>query len=302
MKTAITGATGFIGKRLVQALIADGGFEVVALTRDASRARSRLPDGVEVVEWDSTQVPAPGVLDGVEAAVNLAGESIAEGRWTSAKKQAIVDSRVNTTRHLIQGMEALEPRPRVLVNGSAIGYYGYGEEEVDESSPPGSDFLAEVCKKWETEAQRASELGIRTVLLRIGIALGKGGGALQKMLTPFKLGAGGPLGSGRQWMSWVHVDDLTGIIVHALRDDGIAGPLNGTAPNPVRNKQFGKTLGRVLHRPAFMPTPGFALRALIGEFAEVLLNGQCVAPRKTIESGYVFKYPDLEGALREILG
>ena len=238
----------------------------------------------------------------MEAVFHLAGESVAEGRWTAAQKARIRDSRVVGTRNLVQGIAQVSDRPRVLVSASAVGYYGdRGEEELTESASPGRDFLADVCVAWEKEALAAEKLGVRVVTERTGIVLGAGGGALAKMLTPFKLGAGGPLGNGRQWMPWVHVSDLARLYLHAAEHESIRGPMNAVAPHPVRNSEFTKALGRQLRRPAFMPAPYLGLRLLFGEFAQVLFASQRVVPQVALDTGFTFQYPDIAAALKEIL-
>ena len=232
---------------------------------------------------------------------HLAGESVAEGRWTAAQKVRIRESRVIGTRNLVAGIARAEPRPRVLVSASAVGYYGdRGEEELTEASPPGDDFLADVCIAWEREARVAEQHGVRVVLARTGIVLGQGG-ALAKMLTPFKLGAGGPLGNGRQWMPWIHVADLARLYLHAADTTSIQGPMNAVGPDPVRNSEFTKALGRALHRPAFMPAPYLGLRLVFGEFAKVLFASQRVIPQVAIDTGFHFEYPQIAAALAEIL-
>ena len=234
--------------------------------------------------------------------MHLAGESVAEGRWTTAQKARIRDSRVIGTRNLVQGIGQATHKPRVLVSASAVGYYGdRGDEELTESAPPADDFLAQVCIEWEREALAAEAMGVRVALARTGIVLGAGGGSLAKMLTPFKLGAGGPLGSGRQWMPWIHVADLARLYLHAADTASITGPMNAVAPNPVHNSEFTKLLARQLHRPAFMPAPYLGLRLVFGEFAQVLFASQRVIPKVALDTGFVFQYPELAGALREIL-
>jgi uncharacterized protein (TIGR01777 family) len=304
MRIAITGATGFIGLRLCAAL-AERGDELVVLSRDPDRARGRLPGVAEAVAWNPTEQaggPKAPPLRGVHAVVNLAGESIGR-RWNGAKKQAIRDTRVRGTRHLVAAMKEAGTLPGVWINASAVGYYGdRGEEELTEESSAGEDFLAEVCQAWEAEAQQAAEQGWRVVCLRSGIVLGPGGGALQQMLPSFRRGLGGPMGHGRQWMSWIHRDDLIGLLIDALDRDTWTGPVNAVAPEPIRNYDFARTLGRVLRRPAFLPAPRFALRLLLGEFADLgLLASQRVLPTKAQAAGFTFQYPDLEAALREIL-
>jgi uncharacterized protein (TIGR01777 family) len=234
---------------------------------------------------------------------NLAGDPVASGRWTAAKKARIRDSRVLGTRNLVAALAKLEQRPRVLVSASAVGYYGdRGDETLDEQSPPGSDFLAEVCAAWEREAAVARELGIRVVPIRIGVVLGRGGGALAKMLLPFRLGVGSPLGSGNQYMPWIHLDDLVDLMLFAADRETVVGPLNGTAPHPATNRQFTYALGRAVGRPTFLPAvPGVALKLLAGEFAEVLLASQRAMPQAALAAGYAFRYPALEAALQAIL-
>jgi len=299
MKALVTGATGFVGPRLLRLLD-----RPVVLSRDADRARATIGHLVDrVVRWDPMQgPPPPEAFAGVDAVLHLAGESVAEGRWTAAQKARIRDSRVVGTRNLVQGIAQAAQKPAVLVSASAVGYYGNrGDEELTESATPGDDFLAQVCIDWEREALAAEKSGVRVVTARTGIVLGAGGGALGKMLFPFKLGAGGPLGNGRQWMPWIHVADLARLYVHAADTAAVRGAMNAVAPNPVRNSEFTKALARQLHRPAFMPAPYFGLRLAFGEFAQVLFASQRVIPRVALESGFVFQYPEIAGALREIL-
>ncbi len=301
MRVLVTGATGFVGRRLCGVLNAEG-HQVVALSRNPESARRKIPTLERVHGWDPETGPPPlEAFVAVAGVVNLAGESVA-GRWTESKRQAIRNSRVVGTRHLVRGIAAASTTPRVLVSASAIGFYGdRSEEELTEDSAPGQDFLAQTCQDWEREALRAREYGVRVVNPRIGIVLGPEGGALEAMLLPFKLGAGGPLGSGRQWWSWVHRDDLARLIVFAL-DSNCQGPLNATAPHPIRQKDFAKVLGKVLHRPAFMPAPAVALKIVLGGFSTELLSSKRVLPRKTQNDGFRFQFPELETALREALG
>ena len=299
MQALVTGATGFVGPRLLRMLD-----RPVVLTRDPERARATIGHlAGRIVGWDSRQGPPPAsALEGIDTVFHLAGESVAEGRWTPAQKQRIRDSRVIGTRHLVQGIRQASARPAVLVSASAVGYYGNrGDDELTESAVAGRDFLAEVCVAWEEEALTAREMGVRVVTARTGIVLGAGGGALGKMLLPFKLGAGGPLGSGKQWMPWIHVTDLARLYYHAAATAPIDGPMNAVAPNPVRNSEFTRALARQLHRPAFLPAPYFGLRLVFGEFAEVLFASQRVIPRVALESGFTFQYPDITAALREII-
>ena len=300
MKALVTGATGFVGPRLLRLLD-----RPVVLSRNPSRARTAIgPVAGQIVQWDPLQgPPPPQAFEGVDVVLHLAGESVAEGRWTAAQKAKIRDSRVIGTRHLVQGIAQAAIKPKTLVSASAVGYYGdRGEEELTEAAAPADDFLADVCVAWEREALAAEQHGMRGVTARTGRALGAGGGALAKMLTPFKLGCGGPLGNGRQWMPWIHVADLARLYLHAAETESIRGAMNAVAPHPVRNSEFTKALARQLHRPAFMPAPYFGLRLLFGEFAKVLFASQRVIPQVALDTGFVFQYPEIAAALREILG
>ncbi|MFM7206946.1 MAG: TIGR01777 family oxidoreductase [Planctomycetaceae bacterium] len=299
MKALVTGGTGMVGRRLLTLL--DG---PTVLSRDAERASRSLGRAAgRVVGWDPLAGPAPAeAFEGVDAVIHLAGESVAERRWSAAQKARIRDSRVIGTRNLVEGIRRAGSKPAVLVSASAVGYYGNrGDEELTEAASPGHDFLADVCIAWEREAAAAEALGVRVVTARTGVVLGAGGGALAKMLTPFKLGAGGPLGNGRQWMPWIHVDDLARLYVHAAGHASIRGPMNSVAPHPVRNAEFTKALGRQLRRPAFMPAPYIGLRLLFGEFAQVLFDSQRVIPAVALETGFAFQYPEIADALRQIL-
>jgi uncharacterized protein (TIGR01777 family) len=303
MRVLLTGGSGFIGRHLSE-ILRRRGDDVTVLTRNAAKTGAGMTVS-RVAVWDPLSGPAPlEQISSEDAVVNLLGESIAGGRWSARRKQRIRESRIVGTRNLVEGIARSARRPKVLVSGSAIGYYGpRGDEEIDESASAGGDFLSEVSRAWEDEARRAESLGVRVVLLRTGIVLGAKGGALASMLTPFKLGLGGPIGTGSQWMSWIHLDDLCGLIVHALQEPSLSGPLNGTAPFPVRQREFAKTLGAVLNRPAFLPVPALALRILLGEMAgPLLLSGQKVMPNAAQRTGYRFKHPTLEDALRSLLG
>jgi uncharacterized protein (TIGR01777 family) len=302
MKILVTGATGYIGSHLCHTL-REAGHSLIGLSRDPILAQRHLPVLQQVFSWDPLRVlPPPEALEGIDAVIHLAGERVA-GRWTAAKKRAIRDSRILSTRHLVETLKHLnEDRPKALISASAIGYYGHrGEESLTEDSSPGSDFLANVCRAWEEEASRAQDLGLRVVRLRTGIVLGPGGGALQAMLPLFKFGLGGPLGSGRQWWSWVHREDVVGLIIHALEKE-VSGPLNATVPQPVRQKEFAQTLGRLLRRPAVLPTPSLALKVALGGFSSELLSSKRVISQKAQEAGYRFRSPELEPALRDALG
>jgi uncharacterized protein (TIGR01777 family) len=308
MRVVITGATGLIGSRLVVVLKGRGDTPV-ALSRNPERARERL--GIEAVGWDPLSGPAPEqALSEADAVVNLAGEQVAQ-RWTAEAKERIRSSRVIGTRNLIEGIQAAWPRPRALVSSSAAGYYGdRGAEELVETAPPGTDFLASVSTEWEAAAQKASELGMRVVRIRTGVVLDRGGGALQRLLPPFRAGLGGPVGSGRQYMPWVHIEDVVGIMIAAV--DGTSGPgggpamwsgaVNASGPTPMTNREFSRTLGRVLRRPAVIPVPPFGLKAIFGEMASVLTSSQRMIPARALELGYEFRYPKLEEALRAAIG
>ena len=301
MKVLILGGTGFVGQRLQQVLTESGHLPALVSRRPAE-ARSRFP-GVEVLEASPTDPDAlASVVEGFDGVVNLAGEPIA-ARWTGPHKEAIRRSRVETTRAVVAAIRSVEARPRVLVNGSAIGFYGPSDgAPLDESEPAPTqpDFLSEVCQAWE-EAASAGDDSTRVVRLRIGLVLGKGGGALQKMLPPFRMFVGGPIGRGDQWMSWIHIDDLCGLIVHALTREEVSGPVNGTAPEAVTNLEFSQALGRALDRPCWLPAPPFALRLVLGEMADLLTTGQNVVPRRALDAGYEFQFPQLDRALRDVL-
>jgi uncharacterized protein len=305
MKVAVTGATGFVGSRLVEKLQAQGN-QVLILTRNAERARRVFPSSafpnLEIVTYAPTEYGAwEQSLSGCDRVVNLAGESIAEGRWTPERKQAIIDSRKLGTQRLVAAIAIANPKPSVLVNASAVGYYGTSETATfEETSSSGSDFLAQVCQAWEAEAQKVKDAGVRLVIIRTGIVLGMGG-ALAKMLPPFQLFAGGPIGSGRQWFSWIHREDLVNLILQALNSPEMEGVFNGTAPNPVRMAEFCQTLGQVLNRPSWLPVPDLALELLLGDGAKVVLEGQQVLPKRTVASGFKFQYPHLKPALESIL-
>ena len=300
MRVAVTGATGLIGTALVQRLQARGD-EVTVLTRDEESAVRELP-GAVVYGWlRPSREPAPSdAFAGRDAVVHLAGEPIAQ-RWTEDARRRIRASRELGTRNLVEGLRAAaEPRPRVLVSQSAVGIYGsHGDEPVDESTPPATgDFLADVVVAWEAEARRAEELGMRVTLTRTGVVLAYAGGALETMLPPFKFGVGGPVAGGKQYVPWVHLDDVVGAMLFCIDDERASGPINVTAPEPVTNKVLSKTLGRVLVRPAVTPVPAFAVRFLYGEMASIVTTGARVMPRRLEELGYVYRRPELEPALR----
>ena len=293
MRVTITGASGLIGTKLVERLRARGD-EVTTLSRN--------PSSPGAVVWQPEDEPAPAAaLVGRDAVIHLAGENVSQ-RWSDDAKRRIRSSRELGTRHLVAGIEAAEPRPRVLISSSAVGYYGaHGDERLDEQTPAAGDFLAEVCVIWEHEALRAAEHGLRVVTIRTGVLLDQGGGALDKMLPFFKLGVGGPVAGGAQYMPWIHVDDVVGLYLAALDGDAWNGPINASAPEPVTNKTFSRALGRAIHRPAVAPVPAFAVRILYGEMAEIVTKSQRVVPRRAQELGYTFEHQDLDEALRSAL-
>ena len=304
MKIAITGATGLVGTSLVKKLNSEN-HQIVVFTRNADKASRIFPNGafpnLEIVRYTPTESGAwQQKISGCDAVVNLAGEPIAE-RWTAQQKQAIMESRQIGTRKLVEAIAQAESKPQVLVSGSAIGYYGTSETATfDETSAPGNDFLAKVCQNWEAEAEKVKEFGVRLVILRIGIVLANGG-ALGKMIGPFKMFAGGPIGSGRQWFSWIHRDDLVNLIASAISNSGMSGVYNATAPNPVKMGQLCQTLGEVMNRPSWLPVPDFVLEVLLGDGASVVLEGQQVLPRQTQSTGFDYRYADLKPALQEIV-
>jgi uncharacterized protein len=297
MNILITGASGLVGSALIPAL-ATAGHQVSRLVRSQ-------PRGEAEIQWD----PMTGIrdlarLEGMDAVIHLAGENIAAGRWTAEQKARIRNSRVQGTQTLCQALTQLALPPKVLISASAMGYYGdRGAEVLHEESAPGRGFLPEICIAWEAATQPAEKSGIRVVLLRIGIVLSPTGGPLAKMLLPFKFGLGGVIGSGQQYMSWIALDDLTSAIVHTLTTEALRGPVNCAAPNPVTNSEFTKTLGSVLVRPTFFPVPAFALRLVLGEMADdLLLSGTRLEPKRLLETQFRFRHPQLEGALRAVLG
>ncbi len=303
MRVAVTGATGLIGQALCQKLIRDGD-DVLVLTRSLDRAEKYLPTAKRVM-WEATSsLQNVKDLEGLDAVVHLAGASISGARWSEKQKKKIQDSRVLGTRHMVEALNGCRRRPEVLISASAIGYYGdRGNEPLDELSEPGTGFLADICQQWDREALRARDLGIRVVLLRTGMVLSNQGGALPLMLLPFKMFVGGPLGRGRQWISWIHIDDEVEAIRYAIAEKQIEGALNASAPHPLTNREFSRELGKVLNRPSLMPVPSFAVRLVLGEMGErLLLEGQCVLPRKLEAAGYDFRFPQLPEALKNLLG
>jgi len=309
MNILMTGATGLVGTALVKKLTAEG-HSIYRLTRAESPKSSAKEPGVFDLRWNpsSGEIGESGdssslQVTAMDAVINLAGAPVVGGRWTKERKALLRSSRVDTTRGLVSAISKMEKKPRVLISASAIGYYGNrGEELVTEKSAPGTDFLAELAKEWENEAVKAEKFGVRVVLLRFGIILAKHGGALPKMMLPFKFGLGGKLGSGRQWTSWIALQDVVAIVQEALRNDSWKGPINLVAPQAARNSDFTKSLAEVLHRPAIFTVPAFVLRVAMGEMAETLLGGVRVAPQVLEQNGYRFLHANLDEALKAILG
>lgn len=304
VRVVVTGGTGFIGRPLCQRLVSLG-HTVTVLTRDPAAARARLDPPVSLIGWEGFRGPTDGLLAALgdsDVIINLAGAPIAAGRWTAQAKARLRNSREGTTSALVAALSKLRPRPVLLISASAIGYYGPRQDEaLTEESPSGSGFLASLCREWEAAARAAERLGVRVVLPRIGVVLGRHGGALAKMLPAFRLGLGGPVGSGAQWMSWIHLDDLIELLLFLL-NEAAGGPVNATAPHPVTNREFARTLGRTLRRPAWARVPAPVLRILLGEMAEeLLLTGQRVLPHRAEAMGFRFRYPTLPEALHAIL-
>ena len=301
MRVVITGGSGLIGSAVAWEM-GGAGHEVVVLTRDLSRVKA-LPPNTRAMQWDGrTGDGWASLLDGDTGIVHLAGESIAGGRWTESRKRRILASRVEPGGAVLAAIRQAKERPRVLLQGSAVGFYGpCGDEVVTEAHPPGTDFLAGVCVEWEASTAEAEPLRVRRAILRTGVVLSGDGGALPRMALPFRLGAGGPLGGGRQWFPWIHLADEVGAIRFLLEREDAHGPFNLTAPEPLTNRDFSRALGRALHRPSLVPAPGFALRLLLGEMAGMLLNGQRAVPQRLVEKGYTFRHPEALGALRNLL-
>ena len=304
MKIAITGATGLVGSRLVEKLNQEG-HQILVFTRNLNKAQKVFPasafSNLEIVQYTPQESGEwQKSISGCDAVVNLAGEPIAE-RWNAQQKRAIMESRQIGTRKLVEAIAMAEQKPQVLVSGSAVGYYGTSETATfEENSPSGNDFLAQVCQNWEAEAQKVTASGVRLVILRIGIVLANGG-ALGKMIGPFKMFAGGPIGSGKQWFSWIHRDDLVNLICQGIERSDMSGAYNATSPNPVRMNQLCQTLGEVMNRPSWLPVPDFVLEVLLGDGAVVVLEGQQVLPQKTQSTGFNYQYAELKPALSEIV-
>lgn len=297
MKTLITGATGFVGRHLAEQIP-----EAILVGRNIEKIRERFGGHREARQWYGSASTDTSLLEGVDTVYHLAGESIFHGRWNAAKKERIRASRVENTRNLVEMISRTAKGPKTLICSSAVGYYGSrGDEKLTEQSRPGSDFLARVCMDWEKEALRAEEYGVRVLLIRTGVVLGTDGGALAQMLLPFKMGVGGRLGSGRQFMSWIHIDDLVKIMLYAKENPSLRGAINAVAPNPVRNSDFTRALALALNRFAILPAPGFALKFLLGEFANVLLGSQLALPGVLQQAGYEYAHPEIKAALRSLV-
>ena len=301
MRVIITGGTGLIGQALTQSLAADG-HEVIVLSRNPDKV-SGLPQGARAVKWDGRSAQGWGQLaDGADAIVNLAGESIAAGRWSEARKQSILQSRVEAGRAVVDAVKAATRKPRVVVQSSAVGFYGpRGSEKIAEDASAGHDFLASVCRAWEASTAELESLGVRRVIIRTGVVLDKNGGALPQMMLPFKLFAGGPLGGGRQGFPWIHLADEVAAIRFLIDQPSASGVFNLSAPNPLSNAQFGRVLGKVLGRPSFMPTPGIAMKMMFGEMSTLLLDGQFEIPQRLQQLGFTFRFADAEATLRDVL-
>jgi uncharacterized protein (TIGR01777 family) len=303
MKVIITGATGFIGRALCRKLL-EAGYHVVALSRNADGGRKILGGGVVVKEWDGKSSRGwKELANGAYAIINLAGENISTGRWTQKKKQRILRSRLDAGKAVVEAVAEAQEKPRVVIQSSGIGYYGSTSDQmVDESSLPGKGFLVDVAQEWEASTKKVESWDIRHVVIRTGVVLGREGGALPRLLTPFRFFVGGPLGSGKQWLPWIHLEDEVGAIRYLMEKEDLSGPFNLCAPEPVVMKHFCRTLGKVMGRPSWLPIPEFMLHLLFGQIAkEVLLSGQRAVPRRIIEDGYQFKYSSLRPALQEIL-
>lgn len=300
MKILITGGTGFVGTQLITRLIQDG-HEVTILTRSLKGAKGSSP-GISYLEGDPTRKgPWQEAIQQHDAVINLAGASIFS-KWTDEHKKAIRESRVSTAQNIVEGIPSRPERPFTLFSTSAVGYYGFcGDEELTEESPHGDDFLARIALEWEGEALKAGDRGARVVITRFGIVMGEKGGALGQMIPLFKKYIGGPIGSGKQWFSWVHIKDLAEAFAFLLKHPEMSGPVNVCSPNPVRNKDLARALGKALHKPSFMPAPGFMIKLVLGEFGSVILEGQRVIPKRLLDSGFLFQYPNIEKALQDIV-
>ena len=306
MRIIIAGGSGLIGRALTEDFVSDG-HNVIVLSRNPTTATG-LPAGARAERWDAKTVDGwGGLVEGADAIVNLAGENLAGGgflpsRWTAERKEQIQNSRLDAGQAIVEAVEAASEKPRVLVQSSAIGFYGPRDDEIiTEDSPAGLDFLAQLCVDWEASTEPVEKMGVRRVVIRTGVLLDSDGGALPRLLLPYKLFAGGPFGNGRQYYAWIHAADEVAAIRFLIENDGAHGVYNLTAPSPVTNAAFGKALGQVLNRPSLIPVPGFAMRALLGDVTTIVLDGQRVVPKRLQESGFEFKFPEIEGALRDLV-
>lgn len=302
-RVIISGVTGFIGKALCRELI-EAGYEVVGLSRNPAKGKELFPDQVKVVKWDAESGEGwSDYVDGVYAIVNLAGENIASGRWTEKRKQRILESRLNAGKSVVRVVQKVKNKPNVVIQASGIGYYGDRKDEIlDESSAPGTGFLVEVAKQWEETTKKVESMGVRLVIIRTGVVLGPDEGYLSRIMLPFRLFAGGYMGSGSQWIPWIHIDDEVRAIRFLMEREDLYGVFNLSTPNPFTSRDFSKVLGKVMRRPAWLPVPGFVLRLFLGQMAkELILSGQRAMPKRLLESGYEFLYPKTEPALRQIL-
>jgi hypothetical protein len=302
MRIIVAGGSGFIGSEVIRKLLVSK-HQVVLLSRNPSSVRLQQNDSLRIVQWDGKAIGDwSEFMNGADAVINLSGENIATKRWSQKQKACLINSRIEPTKAIIQSINKAEKKPRVLINASAVGYYGnHGAGDVTESQHYGDDFLSDLCLRWEHEAMEADKSGLRVVLLRIGIVLEPSGGALKKMLIPFKLFIGGPLGSGKQWFPWIHREDVINIILFSLENVSLSGAVNVASPAPVTMKEFASSLGRVMGKPSWIPVPSLVLKMGLGEMSEMLLGGRRIIPKKLLDNGFVFRYPDLEKALRVLM-
>lgn len=300
-KIVITGGTGLIGNILFT-MFSQRGDQVYLFSRNPESAKKKIPGAAGYLKWRGNDADYTADLEGMDAVIHLAGANVAGKKWNEAYKQEIYDSRIGSTRALVEAMKNLKKKPEVFVCSSAVGYYGDpGERELTEDVKPADTFLADVCVQWEKEAARSEEAGVRSVQIRTGVVLSTEDGALKKLLLPFQLFVGGPLGTGRQWFPWIHAEDIAAMFIYAIDHPGMRGPYNGAAPQPLRMKEFASALGRVMRRPSLFPVPGFVLRVILGEGAAVALASQKVIPKAILNAGYKFRYPEIDGALRNLL-
>jgi hypothetical protein len=303
MKIIIAGGSGLIGSHLTRTFTKKG-YEVIILTRNSSdMQKENLNSGVRYELWDGKTSEGWGdLINGAYAVINLAGENISSGRWTAERKKRILESRINAGRAIVEAVKAADQKPGIVVQSSAVGFYGpHGDEELDETNGPGDDFLSRVCVDWENSTRSVSDYGVRHIVIRLGVVLSKFGGALPKMVLPFKFFAGGPIGTGNQYISWIHPDDVAESILFLMNDPGLTGTYNLTAIESVSNREFSKSIGAILRRPSFLPVPSIAMKLIFGEMSTVLLDGQRVMPRKLMNSGYQFRFPDTKSALKDLL-